>query len=73
MILQGKGMLVVLMFIFMIPARYLAQICALADTANTVFISKTSQKTSKILLFPAPLPSTQVLHKQVSGMLTWKV
>lgn len=44
MILQGKGTLVVVMFMITITRRDFAQICALADTANTVYISKTSQK-----------------------------
>lgn len=73
MSLQGKGALVVVMFIFIIATRYLAQICALADTANTVFISKTSQKSILKSLFPPPLPSPQMIHKQASGVLTWKV
>lgn len=73
MILQGKGTLVVVMFIFIIIMRYLAQICALADIANTVFISKTSQKSFQKSPFPSPLPSPQMLHKQDSGVLTWKV
>lgn len=73
MILQGKGMLVVVMFIFIITTRYFAQICALADIANTVFISKTSQKSFQKSPFPPPLPSPQILHKQASGVLTWKV
>lgn len=44
MILQGKGTLVVVMFMITITRRDFAQICALADTTNTVYISKTSQK-----------------------------
>lgn len=66
-------MLVMVMFIFIITTRYLAQICALANIDNTIFISKTSQKSFQKSPFPPPLPSPQVLHKKASGVLTWKV
>lgn len=69
MSLQGKGMLVVVMFIFIITTRYLAQVCALADTANTVFVSKLSQKSFQ-KSFPSPLPCPQMLLKEASGVLT---
>lgn len=36
-------------FMITITRRYLAQICAVADIANTVCISKTGGKASKIL------------------------
>lgn len=57
MILQGKGILVAVILIFIITKMYLAQICSLVTIANTVFISKTSQKSFQKSPFPPPFAS----------------